>query len=307
MALASALRARGTAEVLLVHDRRPGDPPLDDAALADPRVRRVESDQPGVSAARNAGMDLARGRFLAFLDDDDLWMPDHLERARSTATRHPSAVLLGCDARLFHDDSPDGSLEPPEDLDRLARHRPGLPAGEVSLSQLLLDTPFMTPSVVLVRDHLRPGDRFDTGLAQMEDYDLWLRLARDRRLVFDPQPSVLVRRHRRGASRNRRGMAESSIKVLERFQDQGLSENTGVRHQLRSRTGRLWHDLAYACLVEDDLRGARDALRQSVSRLPFLMKNYVYWVASLSPERARRLLFTRGRNRSMDRDPDLRG
>ena len=39
----------------------------------------------------------ALGRYLAFLDDDDLWLPGHLERAREMFARYPGAALVGCD------------------------------------------------------------------------------------------------------------------------------------------------------------------------------------------------------------------
>jgi len=293
-ALASALRCPETGEVLLVSAQDDLDPSL----LADPRVRRIERPAGGVSVARNAGIEQARGKYLAFLDDDDAWTSDHLTNALATARRHPDAVLVACNSWLFEDDTTDGSLEPPERTDRLTRHRCDVSTEEVlSLRRLLDGNPMTTPAVVLVSAGLRTTDRFDPSLTHMEDYDLWLRLARDRRLVYDPRPSVLVRKRRGSASRDRRKMAEGALAVLDRFLAEKLPTSTVSTATVRRRQGRLWHELAYACFVEDDLLPGRRASWQSIRRMPLRLKSYAHLLASLLPTPARRAAFSRGRRR----------
>ena len=90
LTLHSVLWQRGVVVVVVVVD----DGSTDDTAqtvagLADPRVRLVRHDTAqGVSAARNRGITEAHGRWVAFLDDDDLWAPDklacQLQAARGT-------------------------------------------------------------------------------------------------------------------------------------------------------------------------------------------------------------------------------
>ncbi len=290
-ALSSALACPETAEVLLVADRDGLDP----AVLADPRVRAVARTAPGVSAARNAGIAAARGRYLAFLDDDDVWLPGHLERALELARRRPDAVLVGCDAFLWDDPTPDGSAEPPADPTGLPRHSPDVPGGVLTLRRLLLGNPVTTPSVVLVREHLDESDRFDPALDHMEDYDLWLRLARDRRLIYDARPGLIVRRRQGSASRDWRRMAEGSLRVLERFRAAGLPEAALTEAEWRARLGARWHDLAYACLVEDDLAAARGALGHAIRHRPLRVKNWAYAALGVLPAALRRRVLARGR------------
>jgi hypothetical protein len=165
----------------------------------------------------------------------------------------------------------------------------------VSLHDLLLANWFHPSTVVLRRDRLEDTDRFDPRMAYMEDYDLWLRLARRADPVFDPRPSVLIRKHERNASRNRRGMAEGSLDVLSRFFGSSAPQGALSSGERRRREGRLWHDLAYACLVEDDAEGARRAAARAVQRLPLMPKNYLYLLASGMPGAVRRALVVRGR------------
>ena len=69
-------------EVILVDDGSTDSSPLicDRYSATDPRFRTVHKENGGVSSARNAGMDLAKGEYLMFLDSDDALLPDALER-----------------------------------------------------------------------------------------------------------------------------------------------------------------------------------------------------------------------------------
>jgi len=290
-ALDSALACPEASEVLVLSR---GDD-LAPSLFGDTRVRKIPRPSGGVSAARNAGLEAARGAFLAFLDDDDAWMRDHLAHALETAHRYPEAVLIGSNAWLFEDKTPDGSLAPPRETEGLSLHRPGAVEETLTLKRLLKGNRVTTPAVVVVAAHLRDGDRFDPSLSHMEDYDLWLRLARDRQLVYDPRPSVLVRKRPGSASRDRRKMAEGSLAVIERHlaADGVLGQIT--RADLRARRGRLWHELAYACFVEGDIAAGRRAAFRSIALTPAHLKSYAHLFASYLPAGVRRAAFARGR------------
>jgi len=295
-AVASALACPETGELLLLA----AEDDLDRALFADPRVRSVPRRGGGVSSARNAGIEAAQGAYLAFLDDDDVWLPDHLARALETIRRHPGAVLVGCNAWLFTDESEDGSLDPPDDTGGLVLHRPGAVRERLTFGRLLQGNAVTTPAVVLVAAQLRAEDRFDPSLTHMEDYDLWLRLACDRPLIFDPHPSVLIRKRKGSASRDRRKMAAGSLEVIGRHLSRSVADKTGRDVEIRARLGGLWHELAYACFVEDDLPAGRRAAYRSIAASPGRLKSYAHLVASYLPSGARRAVFARGRRGDHD-------
>jgi hypothetical protein len=156
-------------EVLVVDDASSDDTPAAVAAIRDPRLRLLRrARQGGPAAARNDGLRDARGRWVAFLDSDDEWLPDKLARqlARAAALA-PAPQVVYCQAYLQ-----DGLTGERRLLRRVARE------GDV-LDSLLGELWLSSPTLYLAdREALRAVGGFDEGLRLVEDYDLWLRMAR---------------------------------------------------------------------------------------------------------------------------------
>jgi glycosyltransferase involved in cell wall biosynthesis len=167
--VASALAQRDVAvEVIAVDDGSVDDTPARLAALAgsDPRLRVLRHERrAGVARARNAGIAVARGEWLAFLDDDDLWAPDKLAR-QLTAAEAAGAPWVYCAALLVDDRLHVLDVWPapvPADLARDLRTHQPIPAS--------------ASNVCARADLVRRADGFDETFFQLADWDLWLRLA----------------------------------------------------------------------------------------------------------------------------------
>ncbi len=171
-------------EVVVVDDGSSDDTAGMVAGLGDTRVRLVRHPTAlGVSAARNRGIAEARGAWVAFLDDDDLWAPDKLARqlqaARGTgrAWAYAGAVSVDEHLRVVEGGPP---LPPERIVELLGRYNP-MPVGA---------------SNVLVRaDVLTRAGPFDTRLRRSEDWDMWIRLARLGQPAWVRQPLVAYRMH----------------------------------------------------------------------------------------------------------------
>ena len=94
-------------ELILVDDGSPDNCPAlcDDFAARDSRIRVIHKENGGVSSARNAGIDAAKGDYLAFLDSDDLWSPLFLEQLH-LALEETDADFSLCLFRRFQGDPP---------------------------------------------------------------------------------------------------------------------------------------------------------------------------------------------------------
>jgi glycosyltransferase involved in cell wall biosynthesis len=152
-------------EVVVVDDGSTDETPVQLRSIADERLRTVRHESPrGVASARNAGIEAARGEWIAFLDDDDLWAPWKLRRQLDAAV--PDASFVYCGAVV---------------LDKRSRVLEVTPAPDAtSLLTRLLERnviPGASSNVIASSALIRAAGGFDETLFQLDDWDLWIRLA----------------------------------------------------------------------------------------------------------------------------------
>jgi glycosyltransferase involved in cell wall biosynthesis len=159
--------------------------------IDDPRVRVIRTDSAeGVSLARNRGLGEARGEWIAFLDDDDLWAPTKLaaqlaaavERGRTWA--YTGVIYIGKRNEII------GGTRPPSPRELIAQ----LPRWNL--------VPGGCSGVIVTRDALATAGVFDPALVSLADWDMWIRLARTGPPARAPDPLVAYRIHGRQASLN---------------------------------------------------------------------------------------------------------
>jgi len=200
-------------------------------ALGDPRVRLVHHDTPhGVSIARNRGAAEARGEWVAFLDDDDLWAPDKLARqvhAANAAGRdwvYTGSVNIAKAAQIVSGRPP---LPPHEVVVALPRYN-AIPGGG--------------SNVIVRRTTLLRAGPFATRLRNTEDWEMWIRLAQVGPPAWACSPLMAYRVH----------TSNSSLNIAEIKRGARLIEEL---HHTRADWGRLHRWLA-ECYLRKGQRAA---------------------------------------------------
>lgn len=144
------------------------------AAHPDLRLRLIRAQHVGPGGARNRGIDEAKGRWVAFLDSDDLWFPGKLEEVGRCHDASPGSNFLCHNEWHRHLDGTETLL------DYAAGYRQ-----DVALSrQLYWRNRFSTSAVVCERCLLIEAGLFDTSLPSAQDYELWLRMSPQIRVLF---------------------------------------------------------------------------------------------------------------------------
>jgi glycosyltransferase involved in cell wall biosynthesis len=175
-------------EVIVVDDGSSDDTMEYVAALAatEPRVRFASNaHRSGPGGARNQGIELATGAFVAFLDSDDQWLPAKLEEQVSYFAEHPSAMALGTDCFL-------GGTA---DVDRLARRYDRIDGDrDVVFETIVRHKQFWiyTPTVMLRREVFDRVGLFNESLIRCEDLVMWLGINEQWRWHYLPRPLAII-------------------------------------------------------------------------------------------------------------------
>jgi glycosyltransferase involved in cell wall biosynthesis len=166
-------------ETIVVDDASTDDTP---AVVGAYPVRYIRHEvNRGVGGARNTGIAASRGQYVAFLDDDDVWLPTKVTAVVQAFGRVPADVVYHWWQHM------DASGRP---LPRIRR-----PTYQGDVYRALLAADFLSPcSVAIKRECLERVGGFDATLRQNEDWDLWLRLARHYSFGYIPEVLTRIRR-----------------------------------------------------------------------------------------------------------------
>lgn len=210
-------------------------------ARTDPRVRGVRNAiAAGGGGARNIGIYSSGSKWVAFIDDDDEWLPEKLERQLALLANNPSAVACSCG---FEQHFPSGKVRTIHLQDR------------PTLQDLLGGSVLGGASMCLCsREVLEGIGGYDTSLRSGQDWDLWTRLREQGEIVVCRE--VLVRYQAHDGPRISNNMA-SQYQGARRFYFKH-------RSKMLKATRRIL--IAYACFIM-----SRQLTRSLRARLKYLL------------------------------------
>jgi glycosyltransferase involved in cell wall biosynthesis len=220
-------------------------------------MRVLSQPRRGVAAARNAGVSVASGRYLAFLDSDDLWLPEKLMRQTAFMEAHPEIAISQTEEIWIRH----GARVNP-------RLRHLKPSGDIFARSL--DLCLVSPSAVMMKRGLfLQAGGFDETLPVCEDYDLWLRIAVDHMVPLLSQ-SLVVKRggHPDQLSHSLWGMDRFRVASLQKLLRSGiagerrrlalaaLARKTTILAAGARKRGREGDALVYEAMVDEFCQGS---------------------------------------------------
>lgn len=213
LASVSEQRGRFTLEIIVIDDG--SRDATAEIARRHPGVQCLTQSNAGPSAARNAGIAMAQGEFIAFLDADDLWPAGKLAAQLQILIQHPEAALVFGDCRQFDARGHWPRTEYETNQWGTAAWGTG-PLIPQAYARLLDNNFITTGSVVARRALLQEAGGFAEDLRLVEDLDLWLRIARRHPIAWCERECLLRRRHDANISGNAEAVALAFLDVLDR-------------------------------------------------------------------------------------------
>jgi glycosyltransferase involved in cell wall biosynthesis len=221
-AIRSALRQTVPPAEIIVVDDGSSDETVDVVAGYGAPVRLLSQKHSGACAARNLGIQQAKGRWIAFLDSDDEWLPRKLERqAMALRSAGPSVACIFTAIFRIQTDSGHVRMVPLSDMHPWE--------GSLCVSNVVGST----STVLARRDALLAVGGFDESLPASQDWDLWLRLAIKYELLGLPEPLVNYFDHSDQISGKIDAVCSGRLQFY-------LKHEARIRHHLDDHQLRKW-------------------------------------------------------------------
>lgn len=249
------------------------------------RIIYLKQENQGAGAARNAGLKISRGKYIAFLDGDDIWYPTHLSDQLALIASGPGYDLVYADAAIF------GEVASP-----WRTSMEGNPSeGEVTFDSLLGgQCSVVTSSVVALREAIVEVGLFDETLRNSQDFDLWLRLAKRDGARMTYQHKVLTR-HRiydGSLASDEIKSFEGELRVLaktEKRTDLTPAERATLNRTVPLRKATVEVLRGKRQLLESDFEAAVRSFAEADSLMPSWKLRFVLLWLRIAPRLLRRI------------------
>jgi glycosyltransferase involved in cell wall biosynthesis len=247
-------------EVIIVDDGSTDETPQVLAAFGT-RIRSVRQVNAGVGAARNNGIGMARGEYIALLDSDDIWMPTKLELQMSRFAKDPSLGLVHCGAETFD-----------ESGRTLNTCLAGM-EGRVADEMLRFDSDVIRAGSCMVfpKRVAEELGGFDARLPPSDDWDFCYRVAARYPVGYVREVLLRYRQHEGGLHRN--------VARMEMAMQISLAQAFESRDEpaLRKHAYGRWHRILAGCYFE--ARQPHQFFRHMVKSMGYDLSNFAYFAA----------------------------
>lgn len=231
--------------------------------LHNPKVRYVYQENRGLAATRNTGVKSTHGEVVAFLDADDVWLEQKLQKQVEVMDSKPEVGLVYTDVHFI-----DGQGKILTDR-QWARRRKKTMFEDLLFSNVITGS---GSSSVVRRECFDKVGSFDESFRSLEDLDLWLRIARHYEFERVDERLTKIRHHKSNMQVNVDRMAEGWMAYLAKREvpDQYVRAERQARYEILGRIARQYYEL-------DKMKRYRHYLLRALASRPQQMANPRFW------------------------------
>jgi glycosyltransferase involved in cell wall biosynthesis len=274
-------------EIILINDGSKDTTELE-TALAPyfDSIIYAEQENTGCAAARNSAIELARGHLIAFLDGDDIWLPNFLESQIDFLEKN-NLEMVYCDALIFGD---------PFFENRTFSESAPSNGAVTTISLIKAECNVIVSGTVLRRELLNKFGAFDEKIRRAQDFDLWFRLAKNGVLI-GYQPEILLKYRVRsdnlsGGNVDRAERNISILNIIRQKYDLNERERETWEKQVALCEAELELEKGKLCLVSGDYEQAQAHLAKANKFYRKVKLSMVSWLLRFSPRLTARLFKT---------------
>jgi hypothetical protein len=232
-------------EIVVVDDGSTDDTRSVIESFGDPRIVYVWQENQQRCAARNNGISQARGRYVGFLDSDDVWFPDKLQKQIEAFGKYPQVGVVYCNHVRI---AGDNTFPNPVEFLRTADDE----VGNVHKELLVLDIVQMGTPVVK-KELLDKVGGFDTSLPHAEDWDMWIRLSAHADFCRVGLPLMAYRTHAGMRTSSPLTTQKGDLIIINKHLGDGSDESNALRTRAEMLSyGRRAFQAAMCGLPERD-------------------------------------------------------
>jgi glycosyltransferase involved in cell wall biosynthesis len=249
-------------EVIVVDDASIDNTSEEVHALNDERIRYIKHERnQGGSASRNTGIKNAKGEFLAFLDDDDEWLPEKL--SMQIELLHKSGPQVGC---IYT-----GALRIEKSSQKVVSCRTPIKRGYIFDDMLVKNWIGGASTLLAKKECFDCVGLFDEKLQSSQDWDMWIRLSQKYHFDFVDKPLVRYFRHEKKISTNFDALINGKERMLEKYGNFKLKNKD---------MSRQYFTLGVLYCYGRDMRKGRTLLLKAIKLYPFNIQYHFNFLLS---------------------------
>ena len=257
--------------------------------INDELIHYIYQPNHGPSAARNTGINVARGEYIAFLDADDLWVPTKLEKQVNFLDNNMNVALVFSDVCLFDETGimSDSFLKDKKKLKGIPISSDSSIGGVFArniFDDLLQENFIPTKTVVVRKNCIEEVGGFDETLFSVEDLDMWLRISRAYEIGYIKGSLAQKRQHNANIGSNQKLALESKIRVLNKMLKMYSGLSLFERKLIKRGRGFTYFCIGYQHFSEQMYNISRKYFSKSIRQNPLQLKSYLYLFTTYCPE-----------------------
>jgi glycosyltransferase involved in cell wall biosynthesis len=236
------------------------------------RVQYIYKNNGGPASARNTGIRASTGKYIAFLDSDDLWMPDKLQVQADFLEAHPEYAMVFSGYEFIGE--------------RKVKHlkKPRV-FYDCTVDALLEGNKIATLTVMVRKEVFDVVGKFDEDpqIIALEDYSFWLRVAPKYKIAYVDRPLAKYRIHPSNISLDLSPLLEKERIVLKKWLKDQKRPDPQIRLAVEKRLNFIRFEQSYRSGSREMQMEARRAYIEILRKDPFYLKGYVMFACTYLP------------------------